>query len=141
MNLLILLVILASIEVMHNLFANSYISKEIYCLHIPIFRSRTYWREIIKITYVAVVVIVVITSIVLIVSYRRKSIWDLAIWHMWWGSILIVVIDHHKFKLYISLRILIKLLQLNMMIFAEFLEHFGVFLLRMNSVVKDLPFR
>lgn len=140
MQLLNLFVILVSIEVMHDLLADAYVSKETYCLKIPIFGSRTCWRRIIKITCVTAVVIA-ITCIVLIVRYRRKSIWVLTIWHMWWGSILIVVIDHHKFKLHISLRILIKLLQLNMMIFAEFLEHFGMLLLRMHCVVEDLPFR
>lgn len=82
MQLLNLFVILVSIEVMHDLLADAYVSKETYCLKIPIFGSRTCWRQIIKITYVTVVVIA-ITNIVLIVRYRRKSIWVLTIRHMW----------------------------------------------------------
>ena len=80
MQLLNLLVILVSIEVMHDLLADAYVSKETYCLKIPIFGSRTCWRRIIKITHVDVVVVIIaITSIVLIVCYRRKSIWVLTI--------------------------------------------------------------
>ena len=80
MQLLNLLVILASIEVMHDLFADANVCKETYCLKIPVFRSCTCRRQIIKITHVDVVVVIIaITSIVLIVCYRRKSIWVLTI--------------------------------------------------------------